>query len=746
MSEHLTLNIDADELEMFLDDANELLQDMENGILHMEQADVDRGRSVSAAFEADAETLNATFRAAHTLKAMAGAVGHREMADLTHTLETLFDRMREGTLSPSSAVVDELLATMDVLKAQRDEVASRQRSGTDVDAVLARLRALMESGDGHEGASVASTSVRRLTPEQAAEADARRAEGHSILEIEVIANPGGFAPAARLAQASIGLMEAGHILAQEPTLEDLTDHPDGNRLWLVLTTESEIDVVEEILRDISELDKCHVQPYEPGTPENAYLDRAQKAPDARTDAADVDRGHSRRRTQTVGQTVGGRRSVSASSDGLGVDKTVRISVERLDTLMNLVGELVTDRTRLMQIDSTLRTQYGKEGSTDIASDHLRSAASVDALGQTASHFGRVVDQLQEEVMHARMLPISHLFSKLPRLVRDVSRTAGKQVTLHIEGEATEVDRSIIEVIGDPLMHLLRNAVDHGIEPPETRLAAGKPPTGTVRLSAAHEKGHIVITVEDDGQGINPDGVRQAAVDRGLFSEEELSRMDDDQAVDLIFTPTLSTAKQVTEVSGRGVGLDVVRTNVEKLNGSVTVEHEVGKGTRFKLTLPLTLAIMQAMLVGLGKDVYAIPLTGIVDSLYLDETIMHTVRGNPTIRWRDSVLPLLHLREFMRLDVAGRTDGRTANPCNARSHSGPSNSTPPAVVTVGWGKLRLGLVVDRIIGKQEIVVKSFSPIVGRVPALSGCTILGDGRIALIMDVSSLINTAMQAHRL
>jgi two-component system chemotaxis sensor kinase CheA len=329
-----------------------------------------------------------------------------------------------------------------------------------------------------------------------------------------------------------------------------------------------------------------------------------------------------------------------------------------------------------------------------------------------------------------MLPIARLFNRFPRLVRDVARAAGKQVELVIRGEDTELDRSIIEVMGDPLMHLLRNAVDHGIESPQERVAAGKPPTGTVRLTAAHMEGNIVITVQDDGPGIDPAQIRQAAVSRGLLSEEEVAQLDDDEAIDLIFQPNLSTAEEVTEVSGRGVGMDVVRTSVEQISGSVMIDSQIGRGTTFRLTLPLTLAIVQTMLVGLQDDVYAIPLTGIMDTLYLADTTVSTVKGSPTIRWRDAVLPILYLRQFFsHLDLA----------------AAPSNGARQTVVTVAWGKLRLGLVVDKIIGKQEIVVKSFNPIIGKAPGLSGCTILGDGRVALIIDIPSLINAAMQARR-
>ncbi|MBN1937634.1 MAG: chemotaxis protein CheA, partial [Anaerolineae bacterium] len=383
------------------------------------------------------------------------------------------------------------------------------------------------------------------------------------------------------------------------------------------------------------------------------------------------------------------------------------------TLMNLVGELVTSRTRLNQIEEMLRAQYGKN-------EH------VGALGDMSGHLGRVVDQLQQEVMQARMLPISNLFVKFPRLVRDVARSAGKRVDLAIRGEATELDRSIIEMIGDPLMHLVRNAIDHGIEPSEKRIAAGKPPVGTVRLTAAHREGHIVIAVQDDGGGIDPARTRQAAVRRGLLSKEEAAQLDDLRAVNLVFMPNLSTAEQVTGVSGRGVGMDVVQTNVKRLGGTVSVESEVGRGTTFFITLPLTLAILQTMLVALGDDVYAIPLTGVIECLYLSDQALSSAKGKPVINWRKEALPLLYLREFFT---------------HPRLPAMPADPAKPAILVVTWGNLRTGLIVDRLVGKQEIVVKSLSPIVGSVAGLSGCTILGDGRIALIVDIAGLINAVL-----
>ncbi len=684
MENMLTFEIEADELEIFLEDVNDHLQAMEAGILSMEQG-------------IDQDTLNTTFRAAHTIKAVAATVGHRQMADLTHTLETLFDAMREGSVVPSQTMTDELLLAIDVLKALRDEVVTRESSGLEVADFLTRLRMLTEGSDGQEpqeqeqerDTSLPEPSL--LTPEQETLISECRQDGHEIFQVQAVMRADAFAQSARLLQAAMALAEVGDIITQQPAQADLTEGRHSGRLWLVLATRADADTVEEILSYISDLAEFRVQPYqpEPQAPTHSPKPSSSKLPQS-----------------------------PASPNGP-TSETVRISVERLDSLMNLVGELVTDRTRLTQINDMLHAQYG-------ASEVGRSNGAIGALSDMTTHFERVVDQLQEEVMQARMLPIANLFQKLPRLVRDVARAGGKQVDLVIEGQDTELDRSIIEVIGDPLIHLLRNAVDHGIESPQERVAAGKPPAGTIWLTAAHEEGHIVITVRDDGQGIDPERTRRAAVTRGLMSEEQVAQLDDDAAVNLVFQPNLSTAEQVTDISGRGMGLDVVRTNVKKLSGMVMVESEVGHGATFRVTLPLTLAIVQAMMIDQGDAVFAIPLSSIVETLYLADVKGSSVKGKPVIHWRDQALPIVDLGQFFAQSDENRVSGQ-------------------AVVVVAWGKLQVGLVVDRLIGKQEIVIKSLGSFIGSVPALSGCTILGDGRIALIIEISGLINECLKAQR-
>jgi two-component system chemotaxis sensor kinase CheA len=680
MDNKLTFDIEADELDVFMDEVNEHMQVMESGILELEHS-------------TDPTLVNSVFRAAHTIKALAGTVGHHQMADMTHTMENLFDDMRTEKMVPTQGIIDDLLAAVDVLKVMRDEILTREASGIDVSDILTALKTAAEGGAalpaaGPNGANAGSA----LSAAEQAQIDEAQQQGRQVLEVEIFTGADTFAPAARLMQAAMALEEFGEVVGQKPTLSQLANSEHNGNLWAAVIAkdgDSE-ETLEALLADVSDLAGHKIKPYKKPEP---------PAPVSQP------------------QRENGKSPKPAAKAEIAAEKTIRISVERLDALMNLVGELVTNRNRLQQVEDELKAQYGKE-------------EVVGELNETSMHMGRVVDQLQEEVMRARMLPISNLFDKFPRIVRDVARIAGKEVDLVIEGGATELDRSLHEAIGDPLIHLLRNAVDHGVEKPEDREAAGKPRKGTVQLSASHVEGQIVISISDDGRGINPAKVRQAAVKRGLMSEERAAQLSDAEAIDIIFAPNLSTAEKVTDVSGRGVGMDVVRTNVERLSGAVVVESELGKGTTFRVTLPLTLAIVDTMLVQLWGGVFAIPLTSISDVLYLSEVETSTITGQKAIRWRGSVLPLIDLKDFF---------------ADFRMPEVHLNGVRQAVVSVTWGKQKSGLVVDKIIGKQGIVVKSLSPIMGELPGISGGTILGDGRIALIIDVPSLMNAALRNRR-
>ncbi|MCX6343718.1 MAG: chemotaxis protein CheW [Armatimonadetes bacterium] len=407
-------------------------------------------------------------------------------------------------------------------------------------------------------------------------------------------------------------------------------------------------------------------------------------------------------------------------------QTVRVGVDRLDTLMNLVAELVIDRTRMNQIGNALNLKYENE---DLC----------QGLNETGVHIGRVVTELQEHIMKVRLLPVEQVFSRFPRMVRDLSRKAGKDVELVLEGQETELDRSILEDIVDPLTHLLRNALDHGVETSEERKAAGKSAKSRVILAAMQEENRIIIEVRDDGHGISIEKVKAAALKKGTVSEETLSHMSDEDALQLIFASGVSTAEKVTDISGRGVGMDVVRSNIQGLSGSVEVHTELGKGTRFRINLPLTLAIIQSLVIGVCDKVYVIPLSAVVETFRCRAEDMHSIDGHPAINFRGSVLHLVKLSDVFGIksvngitlrcgDVRIRDCGRTNNKSDSDDWI--------TFVVVRTGGLKIGLIVDRLIGEQEVVIKPLGAFFGDIDGIAGATILGDGAVALIIDVGSL----------
>lgn len=395
-------------------------------------------------------------------------------------------------------------------------------------------------------------------------------------------------------------------------------------------------------------------------------------------------------------------------------RMVRIDVERLDALMNLIGELVIDRTRLARISSKIGPQ---------AQDPILA----EELTETCRHLARISDDLQDEVMRSRMLPIESVFSKFPRFVRDLSNKVNKKIDFIVEGKDTELDRSVAEQIGDPIIHLLRNSIDHGIESAADRVTAGKPEAGQVRLAARHEENQIVIDIEDDGKGISADFLKNKAVSKGIITPEVAARMSDREALELIFASGFSTAEQISDISGRGVGMDIVRTNVERLNGTITVETEAGQGTRFTVRLPLTLAIIRALLVAVNGQTYAIPLTSVVEALRVERDTLRAINGHEAIELRGQVLPLIRLKEYFATTAARARADREF------------------VVAVRWGERRGGLIVDALIGEQEIVIKSLGHLFRNAQGISGGAVLGDGQVAPIMDVPALIKHILATER-
>lgn len=399
------------------------------------------------------------------------------------------------------------------------------------------------------------------------------------------------------------------------------------------------------------------------------------------------------------------RTVEGQGEGavrVQADQAIRVDTKRLDDILNLVGELVLGRNRLIKLNSMVEgTDWGMAA----------------VFTEVACHIDLITSDLQLAVMKTRMQPVGKVFGRFPRMVRDLSRISNKEIELELTGEETEVDKSVVEEIGDPLIHLIRNAVDHGIEPPEEREKAGKPRKGRLRLSACHEGDHIIIEVSDDGKGINTEGIKAKAVERGLLQESDVGKMEDRELLDLIFLPGFSTAMSVTDVSGRGVGMDVVKTNISRLNGSIDIESRPGLGTTFSIKLPLTMAIIQALIVGVGSEVFAVPLSNVLEAIRADPAEFHRVEGTEVMNLRKSVLPVIRLSE--RFNLPSEETGRCY------------------IVVVRFNERNYGILVDRLIGQEEVVIKPLDECMRSVEDISGATITGDGKVILILNIAKMM---------
>ncbi len=684
----MVFDISQDELPIFLAEVDEHLQTLDETLVELEHR------------SGDADLLQNAFRAAHTLKGMAGMIGHHRMTHLTHAMETAFDGLRKGQYPVSTALIDLCLDAVDGLRALRDEVINGTLSDYDPQPLIEAF------ADFTSAKSERQPKERRVevSPEpEGSQAVETQPKGKRALHVRAQIDPHSVASAARAFQLMMALQELGEIRSMQPALEQIeTAQPVETFQAQLLTTANEETVLEK-LGQISEIQEIEVKA--DGAAEPAV--KAQKPKSAPIPpVSEKPKGEAQPQTATAAAPA---RNRSNGSSARGVEMTVRTSVERLDSLMNLVGELITDRNHLFQVRNKLEAQ-------------ARNDPLVENLAETVAHISRITDQLQEEVMRIRMLPIGNLLHKFPRMVRDMSQKAGKLVDVIIHGEDTELDRSMIEEINDPLIHLVRNAIDHGIEPPEERRAAGKPERGTVTLNAWHEQGRIILTVSDDGRGIDPAVLRKKVVQKGLMTAEEAAALSDEQAVDLIFLPGFSTAEKVTDISGRGVGMDIVQTNIQRVNGTIHIETAVGRGTTFQIVLPLTLAIVPTLLVRVGSATFAIPLVMVLETLRLSPGDIKTIRQKPVTMLRGSVLPLVYLRELYNIPENHQQRKRLF------------------AVVIQSGKHRVGLVVDGFMGEEEVVVKSLGKLVGEIPGISSAAILGDGSITLIVDVPALLRLA------
>lgn len=644
----------SDFLGVFLEEADEQLLKLDDGFIQLEKD------------PSNLEIVREVFRAAHTLKGSSATMGFAEIAELTHAMESLLDSVRNESVAVDSGIIDLLLSASDALRKLIDQVRNGEPLSVEADGLADSLRA----AGGANGAASAKPAP-KAQPKECPESSVEPGQVKLIVEIALDC----LMPSVRAFMVYNALSGLGEVVAAVPPADDLDSVVAGQRIVITFKPTADAGEVLDAIASLAEVEL--VDAILPSCPVEKLAEESKPAA-----------GES---TEHTGKVI----------------QTVRVGVERLDTLMNLVAELVIDRTRISQIENHMSLKY--------ENDDL-----VQNLAETAAHIGRVVSELQEHIMKVRLLPVEQVFNRFPRMMRDLAHKAGKEIEFVMEGQETELDRSILEQIVDPITHLLRNAVDHGIEKPEDRKAAHKPAAARVTLAAKQEENRIIIAVQDDGHGIDVERVKQAAVKKGAVTEEMLSRMSESDCLQLIFASGVSTAEKLTDISGRGVGMDVVRNNIQGLSGSVEVHTEPGKGTQFKISLPLTLAIIQALVTGVDDKVYVIPLSAVVETFRCDESDVHYLDGKPAINFRGSVLPLVKMSKLFNHDGSG--DGHIEDSAT--------------FVVVNTGTLKLGLVVDRLIGEQEVVIKPLGSFFGNLRGVAGATILGDGRVAVIVDVTGL----------
>lgn len=685
-------------MEMFLEESREHLDSLDDGLMTLEKD------------PEELSILNDIFRNAHTLKGMSATMGYTKIAELTHDMENILDALRKEQMAVTEDIVDTLLRCGDSLRQMVESIGEGgPEDVVDISEIAAKLSSLL-SGGGAAAAPPGAGADAPATPALDA-GDLGEALEYTDVDTDVIkqaANSGLQAlhvkvslvescilKSARSYMVMNTLDQFGDVVKVVPPTEDLEQEKFDHSFDVVVVTDAEVKTIEEALLAISEMDKVQITdaaqeikaqeepaPASPAASLPAVAAPSAAAPAPKGDLPDV-----------------ADKKAKVPDKKLKSGQSVRVDIERLDTLLNLVGELVINKVRLGQIGITHR---------------------LSELTETLEQMDRVTTDLQTVVMKVRMVPVGQVFNRFPRMVRDLTKELDKEINLTIEGEETELDRTVIDEIGDPLMHLLRNSLDHGVEHPEEREAKGKPRTGEVSLIARHEGNNVVIMVTDDGKGIDADVIRRKAIEKGVITADEADNLSDADAVRLIFLPGFSTADQITDVSGRGVGMDVVRSKIESLGGHVDVETKIDEGSVFKIKLPLTLAIIQALLVKVEKEMYAIPLGSIDRTINITPDDIKTVQNKEVIVLRGQIIPIIRLGDVLNVP---REEGETNDDI--------------FVVVVHIGERKAGIVVDTLIGQQEIVIKTLGKLLAGLKVISGATVLGDGRVALILDVSALM---------
>ncbi len=621
----------------------------------------------------DLDLLNRIFRVAHTIKGSSSFLNLNILTHLTHNMEDVLNRARKGEIKITPDIMDVVLRSIDLMKTLlvtiRD-TGSDTNNGkeNEIEEVVKKLQAI--TSQNLEGAK--ETSGTKEAPEKEVKKENK---------------------------------EENQTETKAPTAENLTsDNPLADEPDLDYANMSAEEVEAEIERLLNKRQEADKERRAQKKQEDQAKPKQEVTPTKETPKTETPKVP---KAETKAKAKADTEENKAPS--IGVEQTVRVDVRRLDHLMNLIGELVLGKNRLIRIYSDVEERYDGE-------------KFLEELNQVVSSISAVTTDLQLAVMKTRMQPVGKVFNKFPRMVRDLSRELGKSIELIIEGEETELDKSIVEEIGDPLIHIIRNSCDHGIEPLEERRRLNKPETGKVQLSAYNEGNHIVIKISDDGKGLDPVMLKEKAIEKGVISERDAESMSDREAFNLIFKPGFSTAKVVSNVSGRGVGMDVVKTNIEKLNGIIEIDSEVGVGTTQKLKIPLTLAIIQALLVGVQEEYYAIPLSSVLETVRISQDEIYTVDGKSVLRLRDEVLSLVRLSDIFKVDAI------------------LESNSDVYVVIIGLADQKIGVIVDYLIGQEEVVIKSLGYYLKNTRGIAGATVRGDGKITLIVDVGAMMEMA------
>ena len=693
-------------LEIFIDESEEHLQTLSDCIMVLEKEPDNK------------DTINEVFRAAHSLKGMAGTMGFKRMQHLTHDMENVFQEVRSDHIKVTSGMIDLLFKCLDALEGYVDNIKSTSDEGTeDNEVIIKELNDFIAKTEGAEETGNTETSeAKEAAPESTQEEKAgqekieltndekkaiREAEsnGQHIYVMTVHIQKDCLLKAARAFLVFKAVEDFGQILVYRPSSQDIEDEKFEFEFSFFLASEESEDKIVAVAKAVSEIEKVdaeeiHLDEYvkEAEAQEEQQAKEAtaeqKEAPAEAPKAAEKKAPAANAKKQTNAKPVTGR--------------TVRVDIEKLDALMNQVSELIIAKNSLVSISSNESGEYQNQ-----------------SFHEQIEYLERITTNLHESVMKVRMVPIESVVNKFPRMIRDLSRKLGKKMELYMTGEDTELDRTVVDQIGDPLQHLLRNSADHGLEDNATRVERGKPEVGSIFLKALQEGKNVIIEVGDDGNGIDVAAVRDKAVERGVITAEQAENMSQKEIINILFLPSFSMAKKITDISGRGVGLDVVKSNIEALGGDVEVRTQLGEGTTFIVRLPLTLAIIQALMVEIRDEKYAIALGSIsnIESIPVNE--IKYVQAQEVIHLRGAVIPLIRLDQVLDME---------------EKQEEPENLT---VVIVKKGDSLAGLVVDNLIGQQEIVIKSLGKYINNNKIISGATILGDGEVALILDVNTLM---------